>query len=319
VASPAGSDTASGTVSAPFRTAQHLIDSLQSGQTGCLRDGAFTQDVKIDKPSVSLTSYPGETAKLTGRLYVTRNGDGVTVSNLHLDGRSSNPTLPSPTVNGDDITFSGNDVTNTQGICFNIGSGYPRYGRAQNVVIEDNRVHNCGNLPPTNHDHGIYVEAADHTLIRDNVIDHNADRGIQLYPDADGTVITNNVIDGNGEGIIFSGDFVSGVYQRSDNNIVERNLITNSVVRNNVESYYPHGGSAGTGNVVQGNCIHGASGSYGANTDGTGIQSPQIGFKASNNLNVAPDYSDPDAGIYSLPVEGRCAQVLDGGTVTGGD
>ena len=318
VASPTGSDSASGTVSAPFRTAQHLVDSLQSGGVGCLRSGNFTQDVTINKPDVTLTGYSGETATLTGRLYVTSNGDGVTVSNLHLDGRSTNRYLPSPTVDGDDITFSGNDVTNTNGICFNVGSGNPQYGRAHNVVIEDNRIHHCGEQPPNNHDHGIYVEAADNTVIRNNVIDHNADRGIQLYPDGDGTVITNNVIDGNGQGIIFSGEFVNGVYQASDNTRVEHNLITNSIIRYNVTSYYPNGGRSGVGNVVQDNCIHGASGSYGVR-DGAGIQSPQDGFTATDNLNVAPAYSNPAAGDYSLPDGSACAQVLGVGKGTGGD
>ena len=42
-------------------------------------------------------------------------------------------------------------------------------------------------------------------MIRDNWIYDNADRGVQLYPDADGTVVTGNVIDGNGEGVIFGG------------------------------------------------------------------------------------------------------------------
>ena len=191
------------------------------------------------------------------------------------------------------------------------------------MVIEDNRIHHCGEQPPNNHDHGIYVEAADNTVIRNNVIDHNADRGIQLYPDGDGTVITNNVIDGNGQGIIFSGEFVNGVYQASDNTRVEHNLITNSIIRYNVESYYPNGGRSGVGNVVQDNCIHGASGNYGIGGGGAGIQSPQDGFTAINNLNVAPAYSNPAAGDYSLPDGSACAQVLNGGNsgqvLDGGD
>ena len=73
-------------------------------------------------------------------------------------------------------------------------------------MIEHNRIHDCGVLPATNLDHGIYVAEADHTVIRRNLIYDNADRGVQLYPDADGTVVTGNVIDGNGEGVIFGGD-----------------------------------------------------------------------------------------------------------------
>ncbi|MFZ0974402.1 MAG: hypothetical protein WAN22_19385, partial [Solirubrobacteraceae bacterium] len=39
VASPSGSDSASGTVSAPFQTAQKLVSSLTPGETGCLEAG----------------------------------------------------------------------------------------------------------------------------------------------------------------------------------------------------------------------------------------------------------------------------------------
>ena len=63
-----------------------------------------------------------------------------------------------------------------------------------------------GPLPSTNKDHGIYVTNAKDTVIRDNWIYDNVDRGIQLYPDAQHTRITGNVIDGNGEGVVFSGD-----------------------------------------------------------------------------------------------------------------
>jgi parallel beta-helix repeat protein len=314
VASPTGSDSAAGTVSAPFRTAQHLVDSLQSGDVGCLRSGNFTQDVTINKPNVTLSSYNGETATVVGRLYVTKDGDNTTVSNLNLDGRNS-ANLPSPTVDGDNITFSGNDVTNRNtAICFNIGSVNPQWGRAHNVVIADNRIHNCGILPAQNHDHGIYVEASDNLVIRDNTIDHNADRGIQLYPDADNTTITGNVIDSNGQGIIFSGGNEYNGYEVSDNNTVTQNLITNSKVRYNVESYYPGGGTSGTGNVVTDNCIHGATGTYGSADGGAGIQGPQDGFTASNNLNVTPAYSNPAAGDYSLPAGSACAQFLGGDT-----
>ena len=74
------------------------------------------------------------------------------------------------------------------------------------MVIEGNRIHDCGELPAANHDHGIYVGNAAGRSIRDNWIYDNADRGIQLYPDADRTAITGNVIDGNGQGVIFGGE-----------------------------------------------------------------------------------------------------------------
>jgi hypothetical protein len=41
-AATTGSDSAPGTSTAPYRTAQKLTDSLGAGQTGCLVAGTFT-------------------------------------------------------------------------------------------------------------------------------------------------------------------------------------------------------------------------------------------------------------------------------------
>jgi parallel beta-helix repeat protein len=308
VAAPSGSDSASGTAQAPFRTAQQLVRSLGSGQTGCLRAGTFSADeeVIVDRPGITLKSFPNERATLRTRLWVSAEGSGSTVSDLNLDGRNPRE-LPSPTVNAADVTFRNNDVTNHHtAICFALGN--PEYGRATRTLLEGNQIHNCGLMPAQNHDHGIYVEASTGVIIRNNWIYDNADRGIQLYPDADNTTITGNVIDGNGQGIIFS-----GIGQRtSDNNVVERNVISNSVVRHNVESYYDDGDAVGKGNVVRQNCIKGARGWYGNEGGGMGVQSPQTGFTARENLAKSPQFVNRSAHNFALAPGSDCARLLGG-------
>ena len=92
----------------------------------------------------------------------------MTVRNLKLNGRNPDG-LPSPTVNANNAVFRDNNVSNRHtGICFAIGSD--RYGYASGTVIKHNRIHDCGRLPATNHDHGIYVAHADGTVIEDNLI-----------------------------------------------------------------------------------------------------------------------------------------------------
>ena len=211
----------------------------------------------------------------------------MVVSDLALDGRNAG-NLPSPTVDADRVTFTRDDVTDGHtSICFSIGS--LGWGTAHDVVLDGNRIHDCGRLPygSTNHDHGIYVESARGTVITNNVIYDNADRGIQLYPDAQGSTIANNVIDGNGEGIIFSGD--SGL--ASSNNVVQRNVISNSRVRYNVESWWPTGNPVGTGNLASDNCLW--NGTQGNVAD-------QVGFTASNNRIANPGYADRSAGNFAL-------------------
>lgn len=304
-ASPAGSDSARGTVEAPFATIQHLANSLAAGQTGCARGGTYTQDVTVGHGGdvgapLTITSYPGERATLVGRLYLREGANYVTFSNMNLNGKNSS-LLPSPTVNDNDATFVGNDVTNEHTeICFLVGSGW---GRAKGTLIERNRIHDCGVLPAANHDHGIYVDEADNTQIVENVIYSNADRGIQLYPDAQGTIIEHNIIDANGEGIIFSG--VSGV--ASNNNTVRGNVITNAVLRYDVESWYPSGNPIGQGNNVQANCLWGGA-------SGT-IQTSQTGFAATLNIMANPEYANAATGDYRVNATSPCAALLTGSAI----
>jgi parallel beta-helix repeat protein len=305
VAATNGSDSAAGTADAPYRTAQKLSDSLLAGQTGCLHAGTYDEDLRVghggrDGAPVTIRSYPGERARLLGRLWIARGADYVTIAALDLNGVNPEYNLPSPTVNSSHATFVDNDVTNEHhAICFNLGNS--SYGRAINTVIERNRIHDCGVLPAANHDHGIYVAEADDTKIIGNLIYDNADRGIQLYPNAQRTVIQGNVIDGNGEGIIFSGD--GG--ETSSYNDVEFNVITNSNLRNNVESWYPSGNPIGTGNVVTSNCISG-----GVRDTGNGGIGEQIGFKATANLLDPVQYANRAAKDFTLPAGSQCAALL---------
>ena len=180
VAAANGDDAGPGTAAQPFRSAQRLVDALEPGQTGCLREGrSFESDdqVEIRTPQITLASYPGERATLVGRLYVVGGADDVTVRDLDLDQRSSYDT--GPAVLADNTTFDNVDVSNGHtGICFVVGNH--RYGKASGTLIANSRIHDCGRLPATNQDHGIYVAVSDGAVIRDNWIYDNADRGVQL-------------------------------------------------------------------------------------------------------------------------------------------
>ena len=300
VASPTGSDSAVGTVAAPFKTGEKLAGSLSSGQTGCFRAGTFSGSISVRVPNVTLTSYPGERATLVGYFAVAFQGSGDTVKDLNIDGR---PAIATPQISADNVTFSGNDVTNhNTAICFTVGGfGY----RPRNTVIENNNIHDCGRLPAQNGDHGIYIDDATGTIVRGNWIHNNADFGVHMYPNGDNSLITGNIIDSNGEGVIFAG--AGG--QTSDNNVVEHNIITNSQVRQNVESYWGSG-PVGVGNVVTNNCIKGAADPYYATQNGSGILSPQVGFTASSNLIVDPGYENAMSGDYRIPSDSPCAAIL---------
>jgi hypothetical protein len=307
VASPSGSDSAAGSDSQPFRTAQKLVDALGAGDTGCLRAGTYSGNVKFSRSGeagspITITSYPAERATIAGKLWVTDSANFVTVASLDLDGRNA-ANLPSPAVNGDDVTFTADDVTNyNTTICFNLGP--TTYGRAYRTLIENSRIHNCGALPATNFDHGIYVEHTTDVQIVDNLIYDNADRGIQLYPDAQSTYIARNVIDGNGEGVLIGGGSEDFGPQASSDNVVEQNIITFSNQRSNVES---HWGSplVGERNTVRNNCVFG-----GARDDQNhGLSAANGGFTASNNLLADPGFVNRAAKNFSLRSDSPCRDL----------
>jgi nitrous oxidase accessory protein NosD len=294
VASPLGFNSNPGTTTKPYATVEKLAGSLRPGQTGCLRAGVYQRDVKISKGGtqaapIVITSFPGERATLIGRLYVADEANNVVVQQLNLDGRNR-AALPSPTVNGDNVVFRENNVTNEHtSICFLLGSS--EWGRARGTLLEHNRIHDCGALPPTNHHHGIYVEAAEDARIIGNWIYDNADRGIQLFPDAQRTYVAWNVLDGNGQGVVFS--------KRSANNVVEYNVLSNPLVRYNLETFQLTGG----GNIARRNCVWSTR-----HWGNAGIQL-DIGIPVPENLVSEPGFVNRQAKDFRLLASSPCVNI----------
>lgn len=267
-----GSDDAGGTRADPFRTVQRLVDSLSAGQVGCLRGGVYTQPDKqviFEKGGdqggrIVLRSYPGETAQFRGLIYIPRGSDYITIYDLRLDGsygavgrghsRGDRNTAQAVKVMGDDVNILDNNITNRRpngnpdlaGTCIILGSSEVT---AVNVSIKGNRIHRCGQLPRTNHEHGIYASNIRGAKIVDNLIYDNADRGIQLYPNAKRTLVEGNVIDDNGQGLVINGNS-------------SYNTVRNNVFSNPADSWNINLGPklSGTGNRVVDNCVWAAGG-----------------------------------------------------------
>lgn len=305
-ASTSGSDSNAGTLAAPFRTVAHLLAALGPGGTGCLRAGTFAENIGIrvgglpGRP-LTMTSAPGERATISGIVTIADTANDVVISDLVLNGKNSS-WQASPLVNGDRVVLRGNEITNGHtAICVLLGPGFESSPeRALDPVVESNRIHDCGRLPATGHDHGIYVEGTSNARIVGNAIYDNADYGIHLYPDADGSQIANNVVDGNGGGLIFAGERAGGEYASgysSDNNVVENNIFSNNSARNNIESWW--GGPTGTGNVARLNCVW-----HGSPHD---IDASDGGFTQSANTVADPLYVDRAGKDYRLREPSPCA------------
>jgi parallel beta-helix repeat protein len=295
VASTTGSDSNPGSVERPFRTPRKLVESLSPAQTGCFRAGTYAQDpIDVRTSGITISSYPNERATVQGGLWI--HTDRVKVQDLNLDGR--NPLgLPSPTILGDDVVIQDNDITNghTTGSCVH-PTAYNGVV-AERVSIIRNRIHDCGRLPATNFDHGIYFTGTA-GIIDSNVIYDNADQGISLYPAAKGTVVRSNTIDGNGEGILFAGED----WDHTDLSLVTQNIVSNSRLRWNIEASW--GDEAGMVNLAAGNCLWATNPDPGYNARG-GVQDRQ-GFTAAANQVADPRYRNRAAKDFRLQPDSPC-------------
>ena len=272
---------------------QGLVDSLQPGDVGCLEEGTYTEDVTFDTGDggtrdnyVTLRSEPNERATIKGRVVVTDAADFVIVQDLNLDGFDPISEASSVTINGDDVILSQNDIYNGDSrICVNVGP--TGFGRAYNTTIQRNKVHDCGDLVRDEHDHGLYLEQSSGAHVIDNWIYDNADRGVQLFPNAQDAEIRYNAIDGNGEDVSFGGGNLGEGEEASSNNTVTNNLLTVAVKRWLVEESWP--GLIGTGNVVSDNCLWPDQPSDPFYNQNGGISLNPVGFVATDNTTLSSD------------------------------
>jgi parallel beta-helix repeat protein len=298
-ASLAGSDNASGSASRPVRSVARLVSLLRPGMTGCLVGGGIFREGALHISESGVSGRPitirsaGRTAAIHGD--VTVYGSHVVLRGLVLDGDLTS--RASPFIVGSDVALIGDSVTSHhRGICILVGGDHP----ARHTVIAYNRIHDCGRLPATGFDHGIYVENSIGAVIDHNLIYRNADYGIQLYPNAQSTVVTHNIIDQNGRGVIIAG--ADG--RASSGSLIAANIISNPSSNAAVQGWWPPGNPVGTHNVVTGNCLWttGRVPSY----DGEGFT------VAAGNRRAQPRFVDARAGDYRLTASSPCRDLNAG-------
>ena len=295
-AAVSGSDGGAGTLADSYATPQKLIDSLAPGQTGCFRAGTYSfSQTDVTVPLITLAPYNDEAVTLEGTIKVKPGGHDSTIEGMKLNG-AGGTTDAGPKIYADGVVLRENEITNENtDICVHVGSWYSDPA-PRGVVIERNRIHDCGELPSTNMDHGIYLSEARDAIVRDNWIYDNVDRGVQQYSEVEGAEITGNVIFNNGQGVNFSG---------GSSQIVKGNIIASSNLRWNV-----YAGSTGTPaeGVLRDNCVYAAKSGY---TSNGGIDSSNV-FSEDANLTAKPAFVDPAAGDFRLGAGDACLAKYTG-------
>ena len=300
-AAPGGSDSAAGTQAAPFRTPQHLADSLSAGQTGCLRGGTYSaSSAYVLSPRhggtagapIVIRGYPGEEAKLVGIVYVPHGVDNVTLSDLTFRGTGSSNTVK---IYSTDVAVESSDISNEwKGLsCMMLGNNSGG-GQAVRTIVRGNVFHACGNPANGNKDHAIYASNILEGQIVDNEIYESAAYAIQLYPNAQRTRFAHNVVDGGPPSIRGGVIIGSEGSEAASDNVVEMNVIAYAATFN-VSTIWE--GAVGSGNLAKDNCLW-----AGGESD---IRNPG-GMSVTGNLIANPNFVDRGQHDYRLSSGSPC-------------
>ena len=284
-ASPAGSDAATGSQTAPYRTVGKLVQSLTAGQTGCLRgrppSGAAlyeTNGLTISTPNVTLRAFPHEVAHLKG--LITVGAADVTLTALVLDGRNSID-VASPVITGNRARLLDNVITTRRTTrCVQVlGTSA---SQVSGVRIEHNRIEGCDGEAVT-------LEQARSTVVADNLIYETRGAGVRMHPNADSSSVLRNVIDSNGNGLVFG--------TGSEGNFVSGNTISNPQQFTVTATAAP-----GEGNYVASNCVYKPPSGNGLNTAYVTSSYGPGRIVAYDNVTANPSY----ASDYTVPATSAC-------------
>lgn len=193
--SPTGSDSAPGTLDAPWKTLQHALGSVAAGDEINLRAGSYSGGVYIGTPDLTIRSYPGERAAIVAPT------DG-SVGNVLYFGAPGGKAVDLDLSGG---SFYGVKFDQGRGLvdgCKITGTGY--FGikvvpGADHVTISRTEVAHTGLLMGGG---GIDDVNGDYLTIRDCYIHDTAGDGIHVKGGAIGVVIERNRVEGSqGTGI----------------------------------------------------------------------------------------------------------------------
>jgi Putative Ig domain/Immunoglobulin domain/Immunoglobulin I-set domain len=252
--SPSGSDSNSGTLSAPWQTPQQAANNAAAGQTVCFRGGSYPQTVTSGYQQtfsksgsagnpIIFTNYPGEIAVIQGSTRI--NGSYLTFRGTPQGAGSCDA------INHCGLVFEGSQGYNIDAIdiccAVNSNSNFVQFDHVEirkatyhaglyqegcNNSIVGSYVHDNGAFNANrSEDNGIYwsVTPAGCTnggLIANNLVENNYSKGIQLYDGGSATspayvTVTENTSVNNGaQGAVVWGDhniFVNNILYNNNN------------------------------------------------------------------------------------------------------
>jgi parallel beta-helix repeat protein len=255
VSASQGSDSNSGTETAPWRTLAKAASSATSGTTVVLEPGTYGgYGVTTNVSNSGTSSAPIVFTSAAGREEaVVRGYVRVTASYVHLDSLVfDGPTGPvvsksSSNPGGEEVEVSFMGGTGVELSRSEVRESAWHAGvfvsKVTGARLVSNYVHNNGDAATgANLDHGIYWCSGTGT-ISNNVVENNVAWGIQLYPTTTNVMVSHNTVKGNGRGGIIVSRESAG------------DQLLNNLVANNAEYGIRAYELSGTGNVARENLL----------------------------------------------------------------
>ena len=318
-AAPSGSDSAAGSLNAPFASLSKAVGTAKAGDTIILRGGTYNGNVTINKANITLEGYTGEVAKITTPttsasgafgLDLGTEAQGVTLRNLDISGGYYYAVKTETTRSYDDTTASYHGASN---ILFDnvkmhdSGTHVVKLSPdSDHITFRDCEIYNSGRRD-ANQGQGIDAVNVDDLLFEDNYIHDTTQNAIFVKGGSQRCVIENNRIDNAGySGILLGQDTDAGAFDTVQN--PQRYEAIDCVARGNVivnSKYSGIGTYSAKGTLIENNEIRGA-GSTG-----------QAGIFFSIGGGGVPGTDATVRGNTVQPVAGKPAVMILSGVFTG--
>lgn len=241
----------------PGDSIQTALDNAVSSDVIILKPGIYTENIKIDKDNLVISSESGNpddtiiTAKSSDNHVISLQADNVKISGLGITG----------TKNG----YTGIYLS-----------------ECNNCIIENNKIQNNGygiyllnskgnklsnNVVTNNGEYGILLSASTNNTLSGNTASDNKDTGVHIST-SDGNTLTGNNVSSNDVYGLF-------VCPESDDNLIYNNYFNNTAnaeVQNGVGNAYNTEKTEGE-NIVGGPYL---GGNYWAEPEGTGFSDTAV-------------------------------------------
>jgi hypothetical protein len=209
---PSGSDSKSGSLSAPWKTIQYGVNRMVSGDTLIVRGGTYNENVTITKPRVTIKNYTGESPILDGQerlptdqwgaLIVIKAAD-VTVGGLQLYRSKARGVVIAPGAHRSRCSNLKISYSWRQGFCISAASSFPT-----DVILENSEIfrnerryyyyRNPSKRPDPNYNYdppfgaNVSLVGTLRAIIRNNKIYESYNEGLGLYNNTQGALVENN-------------------------------------------------------------------------------------------------------------------------------